>query len=136
MRPVHSGEVRKEDYMVPLGLNAAGLARAVQIPVARITGVIRQQRSVSADMAMSLARHFGGDAPSWLNLQAAYDLRVAEIKNGRRVEREVAPSAARTPLWLEARDALRSSCFGRPPEGTQRISCITSLISHPTTWWR
>ena len=56
--------------------------------------IVRCRRAVTADTAMRLARHFGGDARSWLNLQVAYDLRVAEIKNGRRVAREVAPAAA------------------------------------------
>jgi addiction module HigA family antidote len=48
---------------------------------------------VTADTAMRLARYFGGDARSWLNLQAAYDLRVAEIENARRIEKEVRPAA-------------------------------------------
>jgi antitoxin HigA-1 len=49
-------------------------------------------RGVSADTAMRLARYFGGDARSWLNLQAAYDLRVAGIGKASRIEREIAPA--------------------------------------------
>ena len=64
------------------------------MPAPRINDIIRQRRGATADTAMRLARYFGGDARSWLNLQAAYDLRVAEIKNARRIEREVQPWAA------------------------------------------
>ncbi len=94
MRPVHPGEVLKQDYLIPLGLSATALAKALHVPPPRVNDIVRQRRGVTADTAMRLARHFGGDARSWLNLQAAYDLRVAEIKSGRRIDREVAPSAA------------------------------------------
>ena len=90
MRPGHPGEVLKEDYLIPLGLSANALAKALRVPAPRINDIVRRRRGVTADTAMRLARHFGGDARSWLNLQAAYDLRVAEIKNARRIEREIA----------------------------------------------
>ncbi len=56
--------------------------------------MVRERRSISADTAMRFARYFGGDARSWLNLQAAYDLRVAEISNAKRIAREVSPATA------------------------------------------
>jgi addiction module HigA family antidote len=94
MRPVHPGEILREDYLVPLGMSARALANALRVPPPRINDIIRERRGVTADTAMRLARHFGGDARSWLNLQAAYDLRVAEIKNAGRIAREITPSAA------------------------------------------
>ena len=94
MRPVHPGEILREDYLIPLGLSANALAKALNVPAPRVNEVVRQRRGVSADTAMRLARYFGGDARSWLNLQAAYDLRVAEIENRRRIEREIVPAAA------------------------------------------
>jgi len=94
MRPVHPGEILREDYLVPLGLTAAALAKALNVPAPRINEIVRERRSVTADTAMRLARYFGGDPRSWLNLQAAYDLRVAEIHNAKRIEREIAPAAA------------------------------------------
>jgi len=96
MRPVHPGEVIREEFMVPLGLSANALAKALNVPAPRINDVVRGRRGVSADTAMRLARYFGGDARSWLNLQAAYDLRVAEIANGKRIAREISPAAARS----------------------------------------
>jgi addiction module HigA family antidote len=77
MRPVHPGEILREDYLVPLGMTANALARALSVPGPRINEIVRERRAVTADTAMRLARYFGGDARSWLNLQTAYDLRVA-----------------------------------------------------------
>ncbi|MGH8618176.1 MAG: HigA family addiction module antitoxin [Burkholderiales bacterium] len=94
MRPVHPGEVLREDYLLPLGVSANALAKALNVPTPRINDIVRERRGVSADTAMRLARYFGGDARSWLNLQAAYDLRVAEIGNAKRIEREIAPAVA------------------------------------------
>jgi addiction module HigA family antidote len=94
MRPVHPGEILREDYLVPLGMSASALAKALSVPATRINDIVRERRAVNADTAMRLARYFGGDARSWLNLQTTYDLRVAEIHNAKRIKREIAPAAA------------------------------------------
>jgi len=88
------GEILHRDFLVPLGMSATALAKALNVPSARINDIVRERRSVTADTAMRLARYFGGDARSWLNLQAAYDLRVAEIRNSKKIKREIAPAAA------------------------------------------
>ena len=93
MRPVHPGEVLREDYLVPLAMSANALAKALNVPTPRINDIVRQRRGITADTAMRLARYFGGDARSWLNLHAAYDLRVAGIENAKRIEREITPAA-------------------------------------------
>jgi addiction module HigA family antidote len=94
MRPVHPGEVLREDYLVPLNMSANALAKALNVPAPRINDIVRERRGITADTAMRLARYFGGDARSWLNLQAAYDLRVAEIENAKRIEQEIIPAEA------------------------------------------
>src|ERR1700691_3175115 len=94
MRPVHPGEVLREEFLIPLGMSANALAKALKVPAPRINDVVRGRRGVSADTAMRLARYFGGDARSWLNLQAAYDLRVAALSSAKRIAREVSPAAA------------------------------------------
>ncbi|MBX9905366.1 MAG: HigA family addiction module antidote protein [Burkholderiales bacterium] len=91
MRPVHPGEVLREDYLVPLNMSANALAKVLNMPAPRINDVVRERRGVTAEMAMRLARYFGGDARSWLTLQAAYDLRVAEQAIGKRIEHEITP---------------------------------------------
>ena len=94
MRPVHPGEVLREDFLKPLGISANALAKALSVPAPRINDVVRERRGISADTAMRLARYFGGDARSWLNLQTAYDLRLAELRSTKRIAREVSPAAA------------------------------------------
>ena len=89
MRPVHPGEVLREDFLIPLKMSANALATALKVPAPRINDIVRERRGVSADTALRLARYFGGDAQSWLNLQAAFDLRVAEIAAGKKIAREV-----------------------------------------------
>jgi addiction module HigA family antidote len=93
MRPVHPGEILREDFLVPLKMSANALAKALSVPTPRVNDIVRQRRGITADTAMRLSRYFGGDARSWLNLQAAYDLRVAEIKNTKRITREIVPAA-------------------------------------------
>ena len=58
----------------------------------RINEIVRERRGITADTAMRLARYFGGDARSWLNLQAAYDLRVAEMENAKQIQKEIEPA--------------------------------------------
>lgn len=94
MRPVHPGEVLREEYMRPLELSANALARALKITPARVNDIVRERRGVTADTALRLARYFGTDAQSWLNLQTAYDLRVAEIAAGKEIQRKIKPRAA------------------------------------------
>src|SRR5438093_10808311 len=94
MRAIQPAELLREAYLVPLGMTATALSKALNVPSARINDIVRERRAVTADTAMRLARYFGGDARSWLNLQAAYDLRVAEIRNAKRIKREIAPAVA------------------------------------------
>ncbi len=94
MRPVHPGEILREDFLIPRKMSANALAKALRVPAPRVNDIVRERRGITADTAMRLARYFGGDARSWLNLQTAYDLRVAEIKNARRINREITSSAA------------------------------------------
>jgi antitoxin HigA-1 len=64
MRPVHPGEHLREDYLVPLGMSANALAKALKVPAPRINDLVRERRGITADTAMRLARYFGGDARS------------------------------------------------------------------------
>jgi len=94
MRPIHPGEILREDFLKPLGMSANALAKALNVPAPRVNDIVRERRGVSADTAMRLARYFGGDARSWLNLQTAYDLRIAETTSAKRIAREISPAAA------------------------------------------
>jgi antitoxin HigA-1 len=73
MRAVHPGEVLREDYLLPLGLSVNALALALDVPATRLHEIVKERRSVTADTA---AKYFGGDATSWLVLQANFDLKT------------------------------------------------------------
>ena len=90
MRPIHPGEVLREEFLNPLNLSANALALRVSAPW--INDVVREKRSLSVDTALRLARYFGTTVQFWLNLQTAYDLKVAEVELGDSIEREVLPS--------------------------------------------
>ena len=79
MRPVHPGEILREDFLKPMNLSANALAKHLHVPASRINDIVLERRGVTADTALRLSRAFGGDAQSWLNLQTAYDLRTAEL---------------------------------------------------------
>jgi antitoxin HigA-1 len=94
MRPIHPGEILREEYMVPLGLSSNALAHALGVTPARINDIVRERRGITADTALRLARYFRTDAQSWINLQASYDLRLAELAAGKAIERVVKPRRA------------------------------------------
>ncbi|GAA0778524.1 HigA family addiction module antitoxin [Castellaniella ginsengisoli] len=79
MRPIHPGQILREDYLNPLGMSASALARHLLVPASRINDILLERRGITADTALRLSRYFGGDAQSWLNLQVAFDLRTAEL---------------------------------------------------------
>jgi addiction module HigA family antidote len=70
-------------------MSVNALAKALHVPTPRINDVVLEKRGITADTALRLARYFGGDAQSWLNLQAMYELRVAELASAKKITREV-----------------------------------------------
>ena len=91
MRPVHPGEVLLEDYIKPMGMSVRALSLALRVPYSRLREIVDGNRGISADTALRLERYFGSEAQGWLNLQAAYDLRVAEKLNAKAIQRDIAP---------------------------------------------
>jgi len=94
MRPIHPGEILREDFLVPLAMTAHALSHTIRVPATRINDIVNGRRGVTADTALRLARYFGNSPEFWLNLQAAHDLRAAERAAAARIEREVLPRAA------------------------------------------
>ncbi|HUR36912.1 MAG TPA: HigA family addiction module antitoxin [Terriglobales bacterium] len=92
--PVHPGEVLREDFMGPLGLSQNRLALELHVPVTRVADIVHERRNITADTAMRLSRYFDTSARFWLNLQASYDLDVAEEKIGPVIAREVRQRSA------------------------------------------
>lgn len=90
MRPIHPGEILRGE-LEEIGLSANAFAAAIRVPANRITGILNGNRSVTADTALRLAQYFGVSADFWMNLQAAYDLRVAQQASGTKIRKEVKP---------------------------------------------
>ena len=91
--PIHPGELLR-DELGEIGISLNELARALRVPMNRISAIVNGKRSITADTAMRLARYFGTSPQYWLNLQTAYDLEVAERRMAATIEREVLPRNA------------------------------------------
>jgi addiction module HigA family antidote len=83
---IHPGEHLAEE-LKEVGISAAELARQIEVPVNRVTGIINGQRDVTADTALRFGHWFGTSAEFWLNLQQLYELRLARQEVGSRVQK-------------------------------------------------
>lgn len=94
MRPIHPGEILREEYLEPLGMTPNALSIHLRVPSPRINDVVREKRGITTDTALRLARYFNTTAQYWLNLQTSYELRQAEREVGSIIEKEIQPLAA------------------------------------------
>jgi addiction module HigA family antidote len=82
LKPMHPGEVLREEFLVPLGLSAGALARTCGLPRTRIERIADEQTGITADTALRLAKALGTTPQLWLNLQNDYDVQVAKRRLG------------------------------------------------------
>ncbi|TLX54210.1 addiction module antidote protein, HigA family [Stutzerimonas nosocomialis] len=94
MRPVHPGEVLREEFLEPLGITPAALARALRVSAPTINDIVRERRGVTADTAIRLGRYFDTSAQFWMNLQSDYSLATTYAANGEEIEHEIEPLRA------------------------------------------
>jgi antitoxin HigA-1 len=85
-RPIHPGEILREDFMPDYGLTVSALASALGVSRQSINELVRERRAVSPEMALRLGRLFGNSAEFWLNLQRSIDLFDAQAAAGGEVE--------------------------------------------------
>jgi len=97
LRPIHPGEILREEFLLPLGLSANALSLALRVPATRIHEVVRQRRGVTSDTALRLARYFNTTPQFWLNLQTNFNLKQTSIQVGDIILREI------QPMQVEAR---------------------------------
>ncbi len=93
--PVHPGEMLREEWLAPLEMNANQLANALGVNRQNVYDIVNEKRGVSAEMALRLARWSGMRPGFWLRLQEHYDLELARMESGERIEREVRPLKTR-----------------------------------------
>jgi len=92
--PIHPGEILREEFLSPLGMSAHQLALALRVPATRINDIVHEKRGITADTALRLSRYFGTTPRFWMNMQASWELEVAEDQLGSALQREVLPRTA------------------------------------------
>jgi len=92
--PIHPGEILLEEFLNPMGISQYRLAKDISVPQRRIGEIVQGKRAITADTALRLGRFFSMEAQFWLNLQARYDLLMAEAELSNRLKKEVRPHAA------------------------------------------
>lgn len=89
--PIHPGEILLKEFIEPLGLTPHGVAVALRVPASRINDIVTGKRGITGDTALRLARFFGTDAESWLNLQKRYELECVRREADAKIKRDVHP---------------------------------------------
>ncbi len=87
--PMHPGEILREEFMLPNGITANALALALRVPATRISEIVRERRSITAETAFRLAIYFGTSVELWINLQTSYELALVEHETLARIKKEV-----------------------------------------------
>ncbi len=91
LKPVHPGEILREEFMKPHDLSMNKLATDLRVPVTRIAEIYHERRGITTDTALRLARYLNTSAAFWVNLQWRYELEVAEDREAARIARDVRP---------------------------------------------
>lgn len=94
LKPVHPGEVLREEFLGPMGLSMNRLALDLRVPVTRISEIVNEKRAMTPDTALRLSIYFGTTPQFWMNLQGAHDLAVTEDRELQRIKRDVHPRRA------------------------------------------
>jgi antitoxin HigA-1 len=89
MRPVHPGEVLREEFLVPLEMSVNALSIALGVPATRMHEIVNERRGITADTAYRLARYFDTTPEFWMNLQTTYDLKTLPTRA--EIDRKVEP---------------------------------------------
>ena len=87
LKPMHPGEVLREEFLIPLKLSAGALAKACGLPRTRIERIASEQTGITADTALRLGKALGTTTQLWLNLQNDYDLEIARRELGKALDR-------------------------------------------------
>ena len=121
LNPIHPGEILEEEFMRPLGLSANALAKAIGVPVTRVSEIVRGRRGVTADTALRLGRFLGTTPELWLALQSEYDLRIARRDFEDEIRIRVSPlKAGKLTAAAELREAVAAYGRGERPRDADR----------------
>jgi addiction module HigA family antidote len=93
LKPVHPGEILREEFMIPFGLNPNKLAMALRVAPPNIYEIVKEKRGISSEMALRLGRFFNTTPEFWINLQAHYDLSVSRQEVEKQIKDDIRPLA-------------------------------------------
>jgi antitoxin HigA-1 len=91
LKPITPGEILAKEFMEPLGISQNKLARDIDVPVGRISDIVRGKRAVTTDTALRLGFYFGTTPEFWMNLQSRYDLKLAKRDLFPAIQKDVRP---------------------------------------------
>jgi addiction module HigA family antidote len=89
LSPITPGDILLEEFLEPMGISQAKLARDIKVPPNRINQIINGKREITTDTALRLGKYFGIEPEFWLNLQMRFNMKVVKEKAGKQIEREV-----------------------------------------------
>jgi addiction module HigA family antidote len=112
MRPIHPGEILREEYLGPMHMSANALAHAIGVPANRVSGILAGARGVTADTALRLAQAFGTSPEFWLNMQQSYDLQLA-AKTAKVFAKKIRPIVESYGVAPPTRSRAQSSAVTR-----------------------
>ena len=92
-KPLHPGEIPRDQFIADFGVSINRLARDLRVPVTRIAAIVHERRSVTPDTALRLAQYFGTTPEFWMHRQSVYDLDIAR-PNLPQIKADVRPIAA------------------------------------------
>jgi addiction module HigA family antidote len=87
--PIHPGEILREEFLIPMGISQYRLAKDIGVPAMRISKIVREERGISADTALRLARYFGMSVEFWTGIQTHYEVEKAKMELADRLDEEV-----------------------------------------------
>ena len=91
LRPIAPGEILLREFMQPLEISQNKLARDLDVPVGRISDLVRAKRAITSDTALRLAIYFGTTPEFWIDLQGRYDLKLARERLLPKLQKDIRP---------------------------------------------
>ena len=87
--PAHPGKILSEEFLIPMNISQYRLAIDIAVSPRRINEIVHGTRAITADTSLRLSRYFGNSPEFWLNLQKIFEIRMATIQSGEKIEKEV-----------------------------------------------
>lgn len=129
--PIHPGEILREEFLAPLGISQARLARDINVPARRISEIIHGKRAISPDTALRLSRYFGMSERFWLNLQCQYDLEMAKDHLAGRLDREVQIFEHRQSVEIDPITAKLNEIYAVEDSNLDPVAAQLQALSIP-----